>query len=429
MKKILKGLLVTILLLPLLVKADMGAPETVPYTATVVKEGGIDCYNFDGTKYSKNGHLDKEEKIKVLYETHAGDITYLAVNGLYGKCSYVKANDVIPDEDEISPKNEGVTELKETQTFIVNADEVKLRKGPSDSYEVIGALKKGTKGTYKYIVSSHAYVEANGISGWVDMIGKRVLTKTKYITAADVQTKCGTIPAGTILEDAWAATNWDGETLIRYKGCEDFIPTFKSTSIFSFNNYKSSKAKGEIKLYKDPAKTQEIGKIPAGAEFNIIAFTNATVPESDVSGIPEYADYNGVQGWLGNSNYDFIKWNEGQPKHPQTITQPDEPKPDETIPDVIDDDFGSIDDDAVETIGEVKDVEKSAKAILGISALIIVALCCGLALVVAVAVVAIIVLVNKNNKDKKKENTVVPEAKVEETVVTNKPNGKPKKDN
>jgi len=400
MKKLLKALVLSLLVLPVIAKADMGAPGTVPYTATVVKEGGIDCYDYLGSSYSIKGHLDKEAKVKVAYEMHAADVTYLAVEN-NSNCLYVKATDIVPDEKEVSPENDRVTKLSEAKTFIVNANEVKVRKGPSDSYEVVGTLKKGTKGTYKYIIDAHAYVEANGIKGWVDMIGKKVLTKSKLITAADVQTKCGTIPAGTILEEVWTATNWDGESLIKYNGCETFTNTFKSTTMFSFTDYKIVKAKNELKIYKDVSKTNEVAKIPAGEEFNVIAFTKATVagPDGD-SSLPEYVEYNGVQGWVENSNYDFIKWESGQPKTAQTTTQNPTETPSTPAAEKPEEKPEEKPDGIIKTPEVNEEIPKSAKAIIGISTIIIIALCCGLALVVAVAVVAIIILVNKSNKNK-----------------------------
>ena len=58
MKKILKLLLLTILFIPYIVKADMGAPILKPYDMVVTNQNGIDYYGYENSQLVIKGHLN-----------------------------------------------------------------------------------------------------------------------------------------------------------------------------------------------------------------------------------------------------------------------------------------------------------------------------------------------------------------------------------
>ena len=162
MKKVLNGmLLVLILLFPIMVKADMSAPSILEYEVIVVKEGGADYYVWKDKKYVKAGHLDKDTEIYIREEETSNNVTYLffyldqvepyTFSSAY-EGYYVKATDVMPKEEVVTPDSnpDYIRKLEKPITFKVWADEVPVREGPSNGYKTVGTLKKGYIGKYSY---------------------------------------------------------------------------------------------------------------------------------------------------------------------------------------------------------------------------------------------------------------------------------------
>ena len=300
MKKILKAFLLTTLFVPTIVNADMSAPTTITYTGEVVKEEGIDCYDYDvnnGFKMVKQGHLDKGTKIETYYEIKVDGIKY--VDTTIEECSYIKSSDIVPIGGAVKTTAEGVEKLDKPTEFMVIVDEVEVREGPSGSYKVVGTLKKGYKGTYSYYISSNIYVEEDGLKGWVNMLDKQVLTKgTDLITTYDVDTECGLIPASTIITNVWYATAWDGEALIKYNGKECYVPAFHSEMFYSFyDKAYTYTATESFKLYEKTDGKTVVAEVPKGATVKTLAKIGGVS-----YGAPEYVEYNGVKGWNISSN-------------------------------------------------------------------------------------------------------------------------------
>lgn len=400
MKKLLKVLLLIVLIIPVIAKADMGAPEIIEYEAVVVKEGGVDYYWYEGNEYQVSGHLDKETKVRVFFDSINDGITYLyACKNDDEPCFYVKAIDVLPQEGPVSPEQSQVHKLSEPNEFWVVVDEVEVREGPSAAYKSVGTLKKGYKGKYRYILSSHIYVEEDGLKGWVEMINKQVLTKShsNYIVKYNLKTECGTIPENTIVESPWAATAWDGVSLIKYKDCETYVNTFKSSVLYSIRyDYYQEIVVGTGKIYETARMEKSLATVP---EKSTIVYLSS----GDVGGpTTRYVEYNGVKGWFIEDQY----YEEAKANLP--ANEPIEEKPSE-IPVEVPTEQPT---EPIETTGETKkDDSKESK---GLDTLTIVLMCVIGALAIALAAVITIVLVNKKKKAK-------PEAVAEEAVPNEEP--------
>lgn len=407
MKKVFKGLLLLLLVLfPAVVKADMGAPMIATYEATVIVEGGTDCKNYNQDIL----HLDKGEKVIVDYESEDedGDI-YLGVEYNDTRC-YVKSTDVMPTEEAMDLSNKAISKLENPPKFLVYADEVEVRKGPSVSYEVVGKLKKGTIGKYLYEVyeSSYIYVEAGEVKGWVDIIDKKVLTESdQFILGVDTESDCGIIPANTIIKDGWDTSKWDMSKLVNYKGCETFIRSFKNPSVVSLIEPVQTKTLKEITLYEtsesEPTAQKEILKIPAGEQIKVLSdYTYSSRLSYEPSDSYFYIEYGDTKGWVlcDNSYYeDDICGNSTILEHNSTLDEEVESKEKDIN---LDEEVESGEED----IAPITTGKKS-------SSVDIVITCVVVAFAIALGAIVTLILVNR-----KKKKTVEPQPvqQVEEPV-------------
>lgn len=406
MKKLLKILLLIVLIIPVIAKADMGAPEIIQYTAIVVKEGGVDYYSYSEGGLKVGGHLDKDTTVNVQFESIRDGETYLYSCKDDNNCFFVKSTDVLPKEEGlVSPDQNPVYKLSEPNEFLVVVDEVDVREGPSAAYKSLGTLKKGYKGTYKYQLSSHIYVEENGLKGWVEMIDKQVLTKskTKYIAKYNLKTECGTIPENTIVDSPWTTTMWDGVSIISYHGCDTYVNTFKSSALYSLTDDSTQETFATGKIYETARMEKTLTTVPEGATITLLASYDGVGGPST-----RYVEYNGVKGWfIEDKYYDDIKANlpANEPIEEKTSDPPVEiPKETPT-----EQPTETPTEQPTETTGETKkDDSKESK---GLDTLTIVLMCVIGALAIALAAVITIVLVNKKKKAK-------PEAVAEEAVPT-----------
>ena len=387
MKKIFSIILLTILLIPVTVKADMGAPEVLNYTAIVIRDTGVDFYSEVGKEPKKAGHLDKDEKVEVQYELTDDGVTYLFACQEDAECFYVDSSYVLPENKEVSPDHKGVYKYSEPVEFFINADEVEVRKGPSISYESVGKLVKGYKGKTSYIASSHyIYVETDKIKGWVEMLGEAVFKKSSrnLIAVTDVLTKCGVIPANTIIDDVWDATAWDGTSKIKYNGCEDIVRTFRSSEFYYISQPIEETAYEDGKIYETGELKKELVSIPKDSKMQVMG-RSGNGGQTDVL----YVEYNGVKGYYASNSYvELMNEQNANPQKPEPVEPT--PEPIEPTPEPAED---------IEPIEPKEDTKESK----GMDTLTIVIICCVSAIAIALAAVTTIVLINK----KKKKNAPV----------------------
>lgn len=219
MKKGIKLLLAVLLLLPIFVFADSVAPDYISYDVEVLKDEGIDYYDYKGASEGvATGHLDKGTRLTIEFT-----VTYNGENYLYTtydkKAIYVKATDVVAI-GEIDIDAHSVIDTKEENKVKIT-DEVIVRKGPAESFPEAGRIKNAET-TYRYAISppTYIYVDYNGIKGWIDANSEGITYGfSDIILFEETSGKCGTIPKSTVLEDIWSMGFYDDEVELKYNKC------------------------------------------------------------------------------------------------------------------------------------------------------------------------------------------------------------------
>ncbi len=146
------------------VKADMGMPGVSEYNIRVKDVDGTPLYKFGG---------DENSAIMVPYDTILTVYMEETVNGvLYGHINY-NDNSYVVDLSKIEiVKNEiNLSEFKhDAQKMYVFKEGAYLYKGPSKVYGKVDGnveLPVGTIVSFEYYDELWAYVEYNGVKGWV----------------------------------------------------------------------------------------------------------------------------------------------------------------------------------------------------------------------------------------------------------------------
>lgn len=185
MKKIIKFLVISILLVPLLVLADGGGPTFAPYDAYVSDPNGASLYKYDDdndiyVKTSKvleyNTQIEVEDEEEITKDKIYGyiglndeDYFYISLDKISLKKDVYTLEDYKKDfsDDEDIPEHAKV---------LILDNEVYPRKGPSTKYEKIDkSLKKEDKISKKAEIGSWVYVENDSISGWINTDDNNVM--------------------------------------------------------------------------------------------------------------------------------------------------------------------------------------------------------------------------------------------------------------
>lgn len=164
MKKITKLLLTIIcfLALPIIVNADMGAPETYQYEVVVTKKDGTALLDWDNKTIAT---VPYDTRLTIMYEYTIdgelyGDVEY---NDDYG---YIKLSDTQLIEGELDYSYFWKNETKERYYTL---KETQMYKGPSIVYGKIedAIIPAGETLVYKYQDEIWSLVEYNGVEGWI----------------------------------------------------------------------------------------------------------------------------------------------------------------------------------------------------------------------------------------------------------------------
>ena len=334
MKKILGYLLVFVLMIPFVVKADMGAPMVRQYEVLVVKEEGISYYNYKNGKLVEVGRWEKNQTLSIDYEITEDGIKYLSAttgNDEDGYDSYyVKASDVVTKEKEVKVTDSGVNKLDKV-VKVKATEDVDVRKGPGTAYEKIGTIKKDTVGTYRYYIdgSTFVYYESDDLSGWVDSTDGAVLFKNgNYIVYKLVKMSCGTIPFGTLLTNVYTTNIWTGKGLIEYNGCSEMIRVFRSDNLSSISYKYLYTFDTDVKVYADTDTTKkELATIPKNTKVTVYG----QFPEGMNDKYSYYVEYGDIKGWVIDIAYDKAEFVEslGEVEYPEDSSQPTEVKTEE----------------------------------------------------------------------------------------------------
>ena len=126
------------------------------------------------TSYSIVGTYDKGTKMTVTGAK--GDWYAVKYNG---KTGYVRYDYL---SISVTPKSTA-SSSKTTYTGVINGTDVRMRKGPSTSYSIVGTYDKGTKMTITGSQKGWYKVSYNGKTGYVSSDYMRLSPKTAYRSA------------------------------------------------------------------------------------------------------------------------------------------------------------------------------------------------------------------------------------------------------
>lgn len=413
MKRVYKLLILFLVLcVPVVVKADMGAPMIKEYKATVINPEGIDYYRNEYNKETKEyeskkvGHLNSGDTFTVLYENEkgaiAGDKAYLACslgdgweNNFFIYEEDIKG--VRPVESEFIPNDENIKDIGKHYKSMLNAltnAEVNLYKGPSIAYEVITTIPKETKLSYEYVIGDtdetgtvYIYTEYNGNKGWISVLDAKVLFEysQKNVTFEDIQTDCGVIPAGTVFTSRYVTDMWDKSVSYETDGCRALVNNFRSEKIATYYDSDTYyEVKRDIRLYEKPKnKGKIVYTIKKGSQITI-NYTN----ESE----EEYSDYyfeiDGQKGFV------FLKTDSGIFEYIDRSKVTSTTSTSTTTEETTSEEITTDESYSLGSTNSKTSVEKT-KEIIIISTIVGVAL--------ALTAIVIIVIVNKKNKNTKEE--------------------------
>ena len=396
MKRIFKILLVCMLLVPIAVSADMGAPYIKPIEAVITKKGGITAKDYSG----KTKHFDENEVVLV---TGVGDeISIITKSDNYYDVSSDDIMYIIPKTSEVKPGDEGVNKLQKQREFEVVLDEIKVYKGPSIVFPEVGTFKKGTQLTAFYEMetseafSEWFYIQEESLSGWIQIQGynsypvyevnakplKVLFTSNVTLNGAEIKEKSIykiyywsnpylTIgPVIKINNDFVDVTNEKVEIISDSK---------KVTGLFHMTQFNFS-LKKDTKLYSDYKLSDEITIIPAGTKLSNINLLPDYVFGDENENFIIYVSYNNKLGW--------IKVND-------KIVEEIEINNDELVSPYIDPEGDEGDDEEQTTELAVNDEPKKEKKSMDKNTIIIFVV---VAVSAAVIALSSIVLLNKKNK-------------------------------
>ncbi len=169
MKKLSRILVLIILLLPFIVRADVGGPMLTSYEVIINNQNGAVEYSYDyktNTISASTAYLEKGKVIEIYDERYFDGELYLSYwDERYDDNFYIKKSDVlINGEDLIEP---GLNYIGDDYLYAI--EDLELLKGPGQIYDKAnnGFVPKGS--TMKILAGDEAYwyVEYNGNRGWV----------------------------------------------------------------------------------------------------------------------------------------------------------------------------------------------------------------------------------------------------------------------
>lgn len=167
MKNNLKMVLVcfiSLFLLPILVFADMGAPDIGNYDVVISNKSGASLYDYN---YRVIGTIPYDTKITVHFEYTYNGIIYGSVT-YNGKSGEIRLSDATIYQTEIDLSQ--FDKLDTPSQLYVFGEDAYLYNGPSVVYGRVSDGKNipvGETVTYEYYSDAWVYVTYDGVEGWL----------------------------------------------------------------------------------------------------------------------------------------------------------------------------------------------------------------------------------------------------------------------
>lgn len=223
--------------------ADMSAPKTYTYKASVSNVNGAQNYEYDWeTKTLKViGTFEYGKEINIIYEEELNGEKYGTVGSdtdKYGVIGQVKLSDIISIEKDFNMNDEDVY-VCNLSGVVLTDEGITMHNGPSNSFAKVGqVIPKNTTLNFskQYGLGGDEspawyYTEYQGNKGWVCVLDSVIgfeKGKTTYITPVDVdimknEQKIGTIPANTVIENYYDVDMWSSSIYVSHDGVSGFV--------------------------------------------------------------------------------------------------------------------------------------------------------------------------------------------------------------
>jgi hypothetical protein len=310
-------ILITILIsLPfMVVRADMGAPQIIEYSAYVSNTSGADYYNTD---LQVEGHLQYQEKMTITFETNVDGKLY----GMFilGRNDYyILLTDIANEKDSYSPTSDELNKSDKVDGIVLN-DDVNLYKGPSYSYAKGVNIPKNTIMTVYYFSNVEDqmwfYVSYNNTFGWVNIENAAVAFKKNVgimfiadtlvyknynnvkafrLGSADVDSRTsGIIKQGTVLASYYETDEATRELYVSFGGITGFVGYYGDVAYAQIFNIKVTSA---TTMYSEPfTDSTKVGTLSSSTK---VASTFSYTPYKTASNW-YYVTYNNVSGWISD---------------------------------------------------------------------------------------------------------------------------------
>lgn len=326
MKKIIKSVLLCVMLLPISVKADMGAPIVAPYKVVPKSVEGAPYYeedcDFNGCVKSEAGIIpyDTEVKVEFEYYEEEEEITYGQIT--IGDDLYIiDIRDFMEITKEYKPNFDEHYDYKVSKEgYIIASEGLEMKKGPSIAYEKTGVTIP--KGEIVKITIEHgdedtvwAYTTYKGQKGWIYCLDGGIGFELEDFSIeyykdipvyenVDRKKQIGTIKAYEIIEYPYQIDAWSRMYYVEHKGVKGYIDYQFNITKLDKEQYKDTYFKKGSTIRKDPKEGSKIlKKIEKETLIEIIGTTNVESGEDDYLGTNwYYVEYDGTKGWMIESS-------------------------------------------------------------------------------------------------------------------------------
>lgn len=311
MKKLRKFILLFILMVPFIVKADDYLVR--PFEAIVINDNGTDIKGKDSI------HLSKGDKIFISleYDKDTGG-TYID-----DKLYEVAYKDIEPVEKVVDNSFEDIMDSSIDYTLVINK-EMDVYNGPASVYEKVGVIKENDEVTYRYYYDPFVYVENDDIKGWVNAKENNlyVISPFDFITTKTIKNTCGSIPVNTVFTTPYIKAIDTYDVLVDYEGCKSLVKSLDDESMVTMSTQYMVNSK-KIKLYETPEKDSKVlDTIPSLEVLNNLAIYYQKFEDGNGIGIASpgdntknrfYVEYNGRRGWISSEEFKtFYELNEAK---------------------------------------------------------------------------------------------------------------------